>query len=119
MQKSSLMINGFELPVCLGWPEAERRQAQTVRVDFEVQFATPPKACETDQLQDTFCYDKVLTLVREKIQEQEFRLIEHLAVEIHRMTKPLLPSGTLLTVHVLKFPAIPGLTGGVTFTCAD
>lgn len=117
--KQILTINGFELPVLLGWPEAERQQAQTIRIDLEIRFTATPKACETDQLQDTFCYDKLLTHLREQTTEREFHLIEHLAAEIHHMVKPSLPKDSQLTVHVLKFPAINGLTGGVSFAYTD
>lgn len=119
MQNCTLTINGYELPVHLGWPEAERQQAQTVRVDLTVQFSTPPKACASDQLQDTFCYDKLLTHLRDSIAEREFHLIEHLAAEIHAIIKPLLPNGARLGVQLLKFPAISNLTGGVTFNYGD
>ena len=119
MQRSKLTINGFELAVLLGWPEAERQQAQTVRIDLAIEYETPPTACMTDQLQDTFCYDKLLTHLRDKISDREFHLIEHLTVVIHSIIKPLLPADSQLTVSVLKFPAISGLTGGVTFSVGD
>lgn len=116
MTSCKLSINGFELPVHLGWPDAERQQAQIIRIDLQIQFASPPKACVTDQLQDTFCYDKLLNHLHEKIDTREFRLIEHLAAEIHSLLQPLLPSEAKLTVNLLKFPSINGLTGGVTFS---
>lgn len=119
MHNCTLSINGFELPVHLGWPDAEREQAQTVRIDLEVEFAAPLKACETDQLQDTFCYDKLLMHLHDKMSERQFRLVEYLAAEIHRIVKPLLPTDCFLTVHVLKFPAISGLTGGVRFSFSN
>lgn len=113
-----LSINGFELPVYLGWPEAERQQIQTVRIDLTIQFAAPPKACETDQLQDTFCYDELLEQLRVKIADRPFRLLEHLTSEIYKIIKPELPKDAKLTVNALKWPPIIGLTGGVAFTCA-
>jgi dihydroneopterin aldolase len=119
MQNCALTINGFELPVYLGWPDAERQQAQMVRIDLTVRFAKPPKACVSDQLQDTFCYDTLLTHLREKISDKEFRLVEHLTADIHSILKSLLPSDATLSVHLLKFPAINGLTGGVTFFYGD
>ncbi len=119
MKNCALTINGFELPVFLGWPDAERQQPQTVRIDLIVQFATTPEACTTDQLQDTFCYDKLLARLREKITDKEYRLIEHLASDIHTLLKSLLPHDAKLKVSLLKFPAINGLTGGVTFSYGD
>jgi dihydroneopterin aldolase len=119
MQHCKLTINGFELAVLLGWPDAERQQAQTVRIDLTIQFKSPPPACASDQLQDTFCYDKLLTHLRDKISDREFHLIEHLTAEIHHILKPLLPADAQLSISVLKFPAINGLTGGVTFSIGD
>lgn len=119
MNHYTLTINGFELPVHLGWPDAERQQSQIIRVDLSIQFATSPKACVTDQLQDTFCYDKLLSHLHTHVRDKEYRLIEHLAADIHQLLKPLLPSDIKLTVRLLKFPAINGLTGGVTFSYGD
>lgn len=119
MNKCTLSINGFELPVYLGWPDAERQQAQTVRVDLVIQLKKLPKACETDQLQDTFCYDTLLEHLRAKIYNRQFHLIEYLTKEIHTIIKTMLPVDCQLTVSTLKFPAISGLSGGVTFTYAE
>lgn len=64
MISSCLTLNGLELHIYLGWPTAERLQLQTVKVDITIQFTTPPSACTTDNLQDTFCYDALVTLLK-------------------------------------------------------
>ena len=49
---SSLCICGLELQVFLGWPQEERQTQQVVLLDMTIVFPTPPKACETDNLED-------------------------------------------------------------------
>ena len=60
---SNIVLHGLELSVILGWPEEERRQRQLVLVDVSVRLHKPPQACFTDQLEDTFCYDALVTAI--------------------------------------------------------
>lgn len=116
---SRLLIRGVELCVFLGWPEEERIDEQVVLLDMEIQLATPPSACVTDELQDTFCYADIITEVHKQIGTRVFKLIEHLCYEIYQLVKPRLPADAKLSVHITKHPKIQGLTGGVRFSYED
>lgn len=115
----TLAINQFELPVFLGWPQDERQAMQTVSLDIHIHFNTPPKACDSDQLDDTFCYSWLTDQIKEKVAQSTFRLIEHLAKTIHSIINELLPDTNMIAVNVTKKPAIDGLKGGMTFSCVS
>lgn len=112
---SELQIKGLKLSLFLGWPQEERIREQVVLIDIRVMFPIPPKACETDHLEDTFCYHELTTMLREKTHGRHFHLIEHLSRELFNLVIPLLPSESQLEITITKHPNIEGLTGGVCF----
>lgn len=115
----TLSINQLSLAVSLGWPDHERLEKQTISMNFTVQFATPPLACETDQLKDTVCYSVLIDDLRSRIEKKTYHLIEHLGQEAYQHIKRHLPKDALVKVSVLKHPAIDGLMGGVMLTFGD
>lgn len=117
--KTSLFLNGLELPVVLGWPEEERAQKQIVVLDIQIHFPKPPLACVTDNLVDTFCYDALVNSIKLRLAHEEFRLIEHLGHDIYQICKEHLTKNVLLGIRLTKKPAIENLTGGVSFCYGD
>ena len=115
----NMIINQFELPVFLGWPQDERHQTQLVSIDIHLNFAAPPAACNSDRLEDTFCYSWLTDQIREKIADKKFHLIEHLTQTILTVTRNLIPDATMIAVNLTKKPSIDGLKGGVTFSCVS
>lgn len=116
---SSLLISGLELSVHLGWPEEERLQKQTVLLDVDIWFPEPPKACVSDRLDDTVCYANLINEIHKKTKARKFRLIEHLASEVYKTIKSLLPEKTRVIVRVNKTPDVQGLKGSVRFSYWD
>lgn len=116
---SSIHLHGIELNLHLGWPAAEREQRQIILVDLMLTFAKPPKACETDDLDDTYCYDTLVQAVVKQTEQHEFRLIEHLAAKIYHLVKKECVDISSVCVSVFKKPAVANLSGGVTFTYGD
>ena len=119
LMTSTLLIRGLELSVYLGWPEDERQAPQTVYLDIEIGFKDAPKACLTDNLDDTFCYAILINHLKETISTKKFRLIEYLGHEIHQFIQSQLSTFSRVTVRITKHPEIPGLTGGVCFSYGD
>ena len=117
--KSKLSIHGLALPVFLGWTEEERQKQQTVLLEMEIKFAAPPKACESDLLDDTYCYDRLIQSLQKQISTTPFRLIEHLACVIYQLAKTFFPQDARVTVGITKHPDIKGLTGGASFSYGD
>lgn len=116
--KSALSINALEIELFLGWPNEERMRRQVVSLDIELHFSALPKACTSDDLQDTVCYRELIEKLREKICVQKFHLIEHVTQEVYVVLKSLLPAHCNISVHLTKHPQIQGL-GSVTFNYRD
>ncbi len=116
--KTSLQIRQLELHVNLGWRKKERGKEQAVFLDLDIFFPSMPKACLTDELDDTFCYAKLIEHLREKISEKSYRLIEHLCRDIYQHAKNFLETKSNLRVCITKYPNIPGL-GHVSFCYED
>jgi 7,8-dihydroneopterin aldolase/epimerase/oxygenase len=116
---SGIELRGLVLPVVLGWLADERQQPQQVVVDFNLKFLTPPKACVSDNLEDTFCYDTLTATLRQKVIDGEFRLLEHLGHEIYQHIKSYVNDNTKVGVRVKKQPPIANLSDGVYFYVGD
>lgn len=116
---SSLTINDLELQVFLGWSEEEKIQLQRILLDLEIQFSTLPKACHTDKLIDTYCYDHLIDTIRNEISNKRFNLIEHLAFTIYQILTSLFPAKTKILVVLKKYPKIKDFNGPVCFRCGE
>ncbi|MEO8401636.1 MAG: dihydroneopterin aldolase [Gammaproteobacteria bacterium] len=117
--KSIIRLNQLELSVNLGWPQGERIKPQIVTADVIIHFTKPPAACVSDQLTDTHCYDMLIKTIKTEIAARNFRLLEHLGFEIHRIAKQAISAETRIQISITKKPAILNLTGGVTFFYED
>lgn len=109
-----LAINGLELDVFLGWPDEERLQKQKVWLDVKMRFAAALKACVSDDLNDTVCYQHLIHDLREHLIDKKFKLVEHLTHEIYRFIETNVPKDTAIFVTLTKQPQITGL-GNVTY----
>jgi 7,8-dihydroneopterin aldolase/epimerase/oxygenase len=112
-----LEVRAARLRARIGWAAPERAREQELELSLRLEFARPPRACETDQLADTVCYAQLVERARETCAKGEFRLVEHLARVLADELRPLLPAGTALELTLCKpEPPIAELAGGVHFT---
>lgn len=116
---STLRLNDLELMINLGWDAQERTQKQKVLLNLLIQFPVPPKACQTDKLEDTICYDQLIEKIRKEITNKHFCLIEHLTAEIYSLIKNNVPQKTKIILQLTKYPDIQGLTEGASFSYWD
>lgn len=116
---TSLSLNGLRLSVFLGVYPKELLKKQTVSLDIQVQFSEVPKACGSDLLVDTYCYDQLTTHIKDKIAASRFQMIEHLAQELYLSIKAYFPAQTKLSIRVTKQPAIADLARGISFHYGD
>lgn len=116
---SSLSLNGLRLSVFLGVYPEERLQKQAVTIDSQIRFSVPPSACQSDRLEDTYCYDKIITHLKANLENRKFQLIEHLTKELYGLMKSYFPPLATVSIRVTKQPGIPELTQGVTFEYGD
>lgn len=115
---SYLNINALELEIFLGWPKEERARKQIVKIDIHISFPETPSACQSDEINDTYCYRELIDGLRDKTAGKHFRLIEHLTQTIYDYFKSCLPDGANTQVSLTKHPQIQGL-GSVTFHVGD
>lgn len=115
---STIKINQLALDVSLGWTEEERKNLQTVYLDIQLKFTKLPKACETDDLNDTVCYDKLISTLKNALRERQFRLLENLAKEIYFIIKSCLAMEVRINLTITKHPQIKDLAS-VSFHYGD
>lgn len=117
MSNSELTIRGISLPIRIGCAAEERLNPQPVEVDLTIRFHTPPRGMTTDRIEDTVCYDALVSAIKRVVLDREFSLIEHLANEIGTSLRSLVEPEDGLRVTVRKvWPPIPEITKGAEFT---
>lgn len=116
---TALLLHGLRLSVYLGIYPEELLKKQIVTVDLRIHFLQPPKACFSDQITDTYCYDQLIRYLKEKLNSKKFQMLEYLTQEIYLLLKNYLPSHTSIIVSVTKQPPHLDLAQGVTFEYGD
>jgi 7,8-dihydroneopterin aldolase/epimerase/oxygenase len=118
--KYQLSITNLQLWVHLGCSAEEKAQPQPIRIDIQIAFDQPPKGSETDQLEDTICYQMLSDQIKILVEKKTFNLIEYLARSIYNtIYESLLKyinTKFHLSVIVTKLaPPIPNILDGVSF----
>ncbi len=116
-----LEIRAFRTRVHLGVTQEERAIAQEVEFDVLVEFVEEPSATQTDQLEDTLCYDVLCQGIETTCSAHPFQLIEALGRAVYdalRYSSRHPEIALQIKVHKLKTP-IAGLHGGAWFTYGD
>jgi len=99
---SSLKLKTINIPVSLGcWPE-EKKAKTNVAVDLTLKYEELPKACYTDCLADTICYDKLAKDIVSFCAHKHFDLIEHLGYEMYRFVKAQLLTSVQIKLCLCK-----------------
>jgi dihydroneopterin aldolase len=114
-----LRVQALEVPVHLGCLDDERAATQLIRIDVEISFPTAPEACRTDQLADSVNYDTIAAVLRATAADRPYRMLEHFAAVVLGAVRQRVDRSIGLAIVVTKYPAIEGLTGGVSFTIED
>ncbi len=114
--RGRLRLNRLELQVHLGWPEKERVKPQPVILDLEIAGPALLKAGKSDKLDDTVCYDVLATAIKNHIQDNEYKLVEHLAWDLFEFVTKRLPKKMKIKLVITKPNApVEGLLGGASF----
>lgn len=92
------------LSAYLGATEDEQAYPQTVWVTVTIQFAEPPIACHSDQLNDAVDYAEITKAMQTVCSQRQFCLIEHLAQGLFNRVGTFLSAGTNLTLELAKTP---------------
>jgi dihydroneopterin aldolase len=110
----SLSLEQLKVPVLLGVDDSELQTPQLIEIDIKIMFYALPKACLTDQLNDTVCYAHLTERIEEFCSEKIFYLIEHLGYQLYRWLKEVIKQADIgLTIK--KTPPIDNLAHSVFF----
>lgn len=107
MTIATLEVTHYETHVYLGWADEERAQTQKIALDITLRYTQLPRACISDELSDTQCYAQLIAWSEAVCQSKPFKLIEHLAYDLHAtLTHQLshLSVNVFVRVHKLHPP---------------
>jgi dihydroneopterin aldolase len=118
--RSGIALKDLRLNVQIGCLPVEKTGPQAVSVDMHIQFDRLPNACKSDDLDDTCCYDQLVTLTRDFCKGTSFSLLERLGYTLFDHLKSHLPAGSQLQLRITKLnPPIKDFSGTSCFVCGD
>ncbi len=111
-----LSIHDLSLWCLLGCYAEERAQKQEVRVSLDLELVEAPLACQSDRLEDTFCYASLCDSMKAVVEGRAFQTIEYLSQQIVLKLVEKIPKRVRWRFKLHKLnPPIDGLKGGVSF----
>ena len=117
--KMHITLHQLELTLSLGVTDAERSQKQVVLLDIDIHLIKPPKACTTDDVADTYCYDALTQCIKKQTASRSFHLLEHWAYTLHCHIKSFITEPASVSVRVTKKPILGMPVAGVSVYYGD
>lgn len=117
-----LELEALEVEAYIGCYSEEQTKKQKINISWKIYFDKEPKACNTDNLSDSICYNVISSKIKEMTLSKHWNLIEHLAKNIYELIKlEIKNSGceAKILVTIDKFPNIEGLKGKTSFLYGD
>lgn len=111
-----LIINDLIVRVNIGVTPKEREQSQKVALFIKIHFNNLPLLAYTDSIEDGICYEQVISQIQGFCRSKDFKVIEHLSLEILTFLKSFIHD-VKIQVKVQKWPKIKGFKGSVLFEC--
>jgi dihydroneopterin aldolase len=81
-----IFLHEYKLALVIGVYEWERRLPQTVQLDIEIGLPSS-RAGETDRVEDTIDYGKVIEAIDASVQQHHFDILEALAEHIAHLIR--------------------------------
>jgi dihydroneopterin aldolase len=106
----TLSLHDYQVKIRLGHTEEERSKPQPVLIDLILQFIELPKACDTDELQDTICYDTLTKQITEFCIDKSFALLEHFAKDLYDFVNNQIKNEINLSLRIKKPHPIENLS---------
>jgi dihydroneopterin aldolase len=76
-----IFLSEVRVETHLGVPDWERMTPQTIVLDIEIAMPQS-KSCQSDSIEDTIDYGKVVERIRQSLHERSFKLVEALAEHV-------------------------------------
>lgn len=125
---ATLAIHQLRLSVHLGVGKAEREKPQPVDLNAHFYFQSLPQCALDDEAEQFICYDTISQALSAYVQGKEFRFIEYLCMDLHRVIRHHLDEqltesfsrfvGLSVQIHKCAAP-VPFMLGGASFTFSD
>ena len=77
----TIFLSEVRVETKLGVPDWERMTPQTIILDIEIGMPHS-RSCQTDAIEDTIDYGKVVARIRETLKDHSFKLVEALAEHV-------------------------------------
>ncbi len=117
---SVISLDDLLLKINLGVTDEEMNVPQDVKVSFKIYFKEPPLACSTDNVNDTVCYYKIACIIEEYCNNNKFRLLEYLCMQLHEAVREVVEKDIKIWIRVDKCrPPIKNLLGTTSFEYSD
>lgn len=114
-----LEFPSFTLPLYLGVRKEEKLKKQPVSFIIKLCFSSMPKGCTTDNIEDTFCYEKIINDLSLLLLDKEYCLLESLALESYLFLKQKLSDDRLIFITVKKKLEKGFINGDASYSCGD
>lgn len=114
----SITATDIMVLVNIGVSEAERLVPQSLSIDFQIIFSDIPNACNSDQLEDTVCYEKIINLINKFGATKKCQLLEHFGFELFGLLKNA-TQNTKIKLKITKQPVINSFAGNTIFEISD
>lgn len=113
INKCSLGFMDLRLDLHLGVTALERSKKQTVLLTVKITFAKPPRACITDDVGDTICYDALIQKIKKFCSGKEFAVMEYLGAQLFSLIKKDIYKDCKLSLRIAKQNPLPDLPQSV------
>ena len=97
-----LKITGHKTMAYLGLYEHEQRSKREIIINITISFLSPPIACITDEIDDTFCYDSIIRTIDDTLSSKRFKLIEHITQCLYNELSNRIQNQAKLSIEVIK-----------------
>lgn len=114
--KASVALNNLRIRAHIGVTDKEQNELQDIDVSFRIYFPGIPKACLSDDINDTICYHQMSEIIRKYCAENRVRLLEYLCYQLHTKIKESIEIPAAVWVKVDKCnPPIKNFSGNTSF----
>ena len=114
--KSAISLDDMLLKVKLGLTDREKDIPQDIKISFKLFFPDAPKACESDNINDTICYYEIFKAIKEHCAQNSYRLLEYLCHQLYKEIRKMADSSIKIWIKIEKCnPPIEGFDGVTAF----
>lgn len=117
---SIISLDNMKVSMSIGLSDEERSEKQDIILSFKLFYNKPPKACETDNIDDTSCYYQIYKIADNYCNNNSIKLLEHLCYELYKQIRKVVNDDIKIWVKAEKCkPPIDNFFGTSSFEFTD